>query len=927
MFTHFKERVSAVIATAFVAAAVYACLYFVIKWAASTFAEVLLGSMLVAVIEIGVLVIGLCLTSFLSHAICRLPGFEADSRLGIKVPSSFLLVGVTAASLAFVFDLVAWLPGNDSSWKDMIIGVPVGLAVSALIGLALGCIVWLLFFLGSRRGPAGSFTIQPIVRAARSPISFIPAVASAGILMGIEVPIRCHLLLRPYLCAALDLAFLLLAYVVFAIVSNQITRRNSWIEKGWNLVGILLLILGLAGAVPLIIWRPILHATDILDLVHIAIIVSLGVAIAILVSNRRIAAVRTTSIIVLVIGSAALGGVLSFEPLRPGPVLEPRPPHWLLVDLTSQIDFDNDGYSPIYGVDCNDSDSLINPGAVELPGNGIDDNCRGGDVAAKPPWVPRATYVTPPDELKPPKRILLLLVDALRADRLSYAGYNKETSPNIDRLAAQGVNFTNAYSAAPTTRYAFPILLTGRHEPDILWNRESHPNGIDEENTLLAEVLKENGYHTAAFLTYHLMTRKSGYMQGFDHVDRKYARAFSWMKKRSTSEKLVNRAVRWIRKHRNDNWFVFIHFMDPHHYYVEHSGIPNFGEGNSGLYDGEVFFTDRAIGRMLDKLKKLGLEEDTMVVLMSDHGEMLGEHGCKIHGKNLWQEVARIPLIISSPGIEPRKVSCVTSHCDIAPTILNLAGIDGGKFGMTASSLLPAMLGSCDAEREMVSEIKEYRALIGPRYKLIYNAHTLDLKLFDIVNDPGESQAIQEGHSKTLKEMKDRLLAWEEYRASRQLQTVISRSIVDRIPPRARRFNITLSNGIELVAADLGTGRIHPKKPLKVSLYLRAHKRITQNCEVRVLFNQGKERLKILGAGSHEPVNGSFPFKYFPKEQIIEDAFKLKWKGNPGKAEGFFSIVCDGKRVSAPPGPDVGKANWIELGEIDLGKRPKNEAH
>ncbi len=920
MFTRLKEWISAAVATVLVASAVYACLYFVIKWAAFAFAEGLLGSMLVAVIEIGILVIGLCLTSFMSHAICRLPGLGTDSGPGIRIPFSLLPVGVAAVSLVFFFDLAAWLPDNVFSLKDLIIGVPVGLAVSALIGLVLGGVVWLLFFLGSRRGSAVSFTIQPVVRAARSPISFIPAVASAGIILGIGVPIRCHLLAHPFPCAALDLLFLLLAYVVFAIISSKIARRNREIEKSWHPVGILLLILGLAGIVPLIIWRPLLDATDILDLVHIAIIVSFGTAIAILVPKRRIAAGRAISIIALVTGSATLGGVLLFESLRPSLVLETRPPHWLLVDLTSQIDFDNDGYSPIYGVDCNDSDPLINPGAVELPGNGIDDNCRGGDVAAKPPWVPRPTFVPLPDEIRPPKRILLLIVDALRADRLSYAGYNKKTSPNIDRLAAAGVNFANAYSVAPTTKYAFPILFTGRYEPDILWNRETKPVSIDEENTLLAEVLKENGYSTAAFLTYYLMNKKSGYMQGFDHVDRKYARSFRWLKDRSTSNELVDRAVEWIKKHKNDNWFVLFHFMDPHHYYVEHPDIPDFGEGKSGLYDGEVFYTDRAIGRLFDKLKSMGLQDDTMIVLMADHGEMLGEHGCRIHGKNLWQEVVRIPLIISSPGVEPRKVSCVTSHCDVAPTILNLAGIDGGAFGMTTSTLLPAMLGNCDPERETMSEIKGYRALIGPRYKLIYHVHTLDQKLFDIVDDPGESRDIQKAHPDILKKMKDRLLAWEEYRNSKQLQETISRAIVDRIPPKARRFNITLSNNIELVAADLGTGRIHPKKPLRIALYLRVHERITQDCKVRVLFNQGKERLKIRGAGSHEPVGGSFPFTYFPKGRIIEDAFELTWKGKPGKVEGFFSIVCDGKRIVAPPGPNTEKYGWIELGEIELGR-------
>ncbi len=785
-----------------------------------------------------------------------------------------------------------------------------------------GALVWGLVFLAGRPGLAAAWTVLPVVRAARSLSNLGMALMAAGIVLGAAIPARTVLIDRPWLCAFVDLFALLVAFAAFVATSILAQKLLRGARESWISIGVALVLAGILGCVAAGIWRPYLFSTGLLELLYLANVLLFGAGAWLLLPVTPSPVLRRLAYVIAAVGILAIVSAHLSEKFRPRFAMEIRPSRWLLVDLGSKIDFDGDGYSPLFGGDCDDFDAMRNPGAVEIPGNGIDDNCRGGDRLVSLPWKTRPSFVQMPRTMQQPKRVLLMVVDALRADRLSCYGYKKNTTPNIDILARRGVRFTNAYSASPTTRFAFPILFTGRSIPEIHWNREVHPLGIREENTTIAEVMRDAGFRTAAFLTYYGMRKPSGVVQGFEHVDASQARPLSRFWKAKTSKKVVDRAIRWIEAQKQESWFAFVHFMDPHSSYVKHRGIPKFGRGYKGRYDGEVFYTDRAIGRLLRRMTELGLDRDTAIVLMSDHGEMLGAHGARTHGNVVWQEVLRIPLMVISPGLEPGEVSCPASHVDVAPTILNLVGIDGGRHGMTASTLVPHLLDSCDSDREITAEIGDYRVLVGPRYKMIYRTKSQTYQLYDIVADPREAQDISAERPEVIEQMKERLFAWEEYRASKQIVKALDDSVVDQVPASAQPLNVKFENGIEMVAIDMGDRRITIDEPLRIALYLRTTERVQQTCRVKVVLNLDRKRAKIRGVGSHEPVGSSLPFIYFPVNRIVEDVFHLAWKGQEGRMKGSLALQCEGKHIEALPGPNVWKRGWVSIGEIEVSKKP-----
>lgn len=916
-----RDVAAAVVSLALLLAALYSSLFTLDQWAAASFAQARLASILVAVLEVGVFVVVLCFAPALSHLIRLCLGSGNQQGHGFRsTASQFLVAGAAAAVVLFLADLIGRSATDDSTSGSLAIGIPIGVAVSALCGLICGAVVWGLAFFAGRPGPAAEWTVRPVARAVRSLSNLGMALIAAGIVLAAAIPARTVLIDRPRLCALVDLGALLVAFGAFVATSILARKLRRGVRESWRSIGATLVIAGILGCVAAGIWRPYLFSTGILELLYIANVFLLGAGAWLLMPVAPSPVLRRLAFLIAAVGILTVVSAHLSEKLRPRLAMEIRPSCWLLVDLGSKIDFDGDGYSPLFGGDCDDFDPMRNPDAVEIPGNGIDDNCRGGDRLVSLPWETRPSFVPMPRTMQKPKRVLLIVVDALRSDRLSCYGYEKKTTPNIDLLAREGVRFTNAYSASPTTRYAFPILLTGRSLPEIHWNREVHPLGIREENTTIAEVMRDEGFETAAFLTYYGMRKPSGIVQGFEHVDESLARPLSRFWKATTSEDVVDHLINWIETREQENWFAFVHFMDPHSTYVKHEGIPRFGSGYSGRYDGEVFYTDRAIGRLLRRMKELGLDRDTAIVLMSDHGEMLGAHGAMTHGNIVWQEVLRIPLIVVSPGLEPGEVSCPASHVDVAPTILNLVGIDGRQHGMTASTLVPHLLGSCDSEREITSEIGSYRVLVGPRYKMIYRAKSQVYQLYDIIADPQEAQEISAERPEVLAQMKERLLAWEEYRVSKQIVKALDDSIVDKVPASAQPLNVKFENGIEMVAIDMGNRRITIDEPLKISLYLRATERVRETCRVKVVFNHRRKRARIRGVGSHEPVGGSLPFIYFPVNRIVEDVFHLAWRGQTGRMKGSLALRCEGKRIAALPGPNVIKRGWVDVGEISVSK-------
>ncbi len=907
----------------------YAGFFQIGRWASRSFARPTFASMLVAVIEVGVFVAFLCAAPFVSMIARRLLG-----RVGPVAESStpatsfvrFVLAASIATTAIYLSDVCAWLlVVSEASRSTRPSSALVGLLVSAMCGMVGGSGLWLMAWMATRPGPAASWTLRPIVSRARSLGGLFGGIVLFPLPLVAAVPLRARLLEDHWASAAIDLGALVLALGAFVAGGWLGNRFGPKRATPWRALGVMAAILGLAAAVVAGALRPPLASSGLLDIVLVGIASLLGAAAFVLLPPLSPRWSRWAVAAIGIFGLVATVGAERAAGLRSGPPTEVRPSRWLLVDLTSRVDFDRDGYSPFFDQDCDDFDPYRNPDAPEIPGNGVDDNCRGGDRLIAFPWPRRASFVPLPATVRQPKRILLLVVDSLRADRLSVYGYSKNTSPNIDRLARRSVLFRRAYSGSPLTRFAIPMLMTGRLLPEILWNLATHPPGIRPENTTVAEVLRGAGFRTAAFVTVYALTRRWGITQGFEHVDDSLAHPPSELYGQTTSDGLVDRALRWIETHREDRWFVWMHFLDPHSSYVPHEGIPAFGTDRSGLYDGEVRFTDREIGRLLDRMRALGLDDDTAIVLLADHGEMLGEHGAQTHGGVMWEEVLRIPMIVHVPGIPAGQVDCVTAHQDVASTILNLAGIDGGRQGLTSSTLVPDLIGRCDPDREMIAEMGDSRVIVGPTDKLVFNTRLRTSQLYDLSRDPQEQHNLAEERPEVAARMRQRLAAWEEYRASRQVGDTLARSVVSRVPRSATRLDARFENGVEFLAADLGNRRMDVDHPLRIALYIRATRRVREFCRVNVHFKHGKRAARLRGLGLHEPASGILPFPFFPPGRIVEDLFHLRWRGRSGEMTGKVALWCEGRHMGAQPGPHVGRRGWVDLGTLRVAKkeRPK----
>lgn len=306
--------------------------------------------------------------------------------------------------------------------------------------------------------------------------------------------------------------------------------------------------------------------------------------------------------------------------------------------------------------------------------------------------------------------VLLITVDALRADHLGCYGYPRNTSPNIDKLAKEGATFLKCFSVGPTTAHSFPSFLTGKY----LWHDQNDilmDNILDNKFTTISEYLKGFGYRTAAFVSTRVLRTGRGFEQGFD-----YYKSYAYVGK-DGPEIITNDVLGFLNRHRSRKpIFVWVHYINPHapyappeeffnifyndKLYKEHDKILKlkpkdlqlgdaYSEWTSwgfippivfhkdrynlnyyvACYDAEISHTDFYIGKLLEDAK-----DNTVVVLSADHGESLGEHEAYFsHGENIYDELLHVPLIIKDNGHfkGARMIPEAVSAVDIIPTILS----------------------------------------------------------------------------------------------------------------------------------------------------------------------------------------------------------------------------------------------------------------
>ncbi len=374
--------------------------------------------------------------------------------------------------------------------------------------------------------------------------------------------------------------------------------------------------------------------------------------------------------------------------------------------------------------------------------------------------------------------LLLVAVDTLRADRLSGYGYAAPTSPRLDAFLSQAVVFEDAQATSSWTLASFASLLTSLYPSSH--RCASFSTRLLPQYTTLAEILSANGYATAGIVSHLFLGEKHGLHQGFAHYDQELVMADAQRShEQISSPEITAKALEWLRgragEPRREPWFLFVHYFDPHSVYNQHEGFTErFEATDSGRYDGEVAFTDDHVGRLLEGLEQLGLSGNTVVALVSDHGEEFGEHGAQHHGKTLFREVLQVPFAIRAPGLSPRRVSELVTIVDFLPTVLELLRIPLPQGPIAGRSLVPLMRGEALEPRGALAELRlkpEFPAdayVLG-RWKLVVDRSGTEpaFQLYDREADPQEQQDLASRNPEVVEDLRQRLRA--ELQAARAI--------------------------------------------------------------------------------------------------------------------------------------------------------------
>ncbi|MBN1422889.1 MAG: sulfatase [Planctomycetes bacterium] len=441
--------------------------------------------------------------------------------------------------------------------------------------------------------------------------------------------------------------------------------------------------------------------------------------------------------------------------------------------------------------------------------------------------------------------IIVISIDALRADHLGCYGYERATSPAIDRFAAEGILFARAYAPVGETNPSFASMWSGR---------QPSGHGIDENKRqiapgvpLLAEILAKAGYATAAFSSNPVL-RHTGLESGFGtfvYTDEKDRPHDAW------DESLVRQASAWIETHRGDPFLLWVHFMEPHQPYqpappwdrkflagydgpIDGSAesladlmlqrIPATPEAMArvtALYDGQVAATDARVGRILDALRANGLYDRAAIFVLADHGEELGDHHLYLyHSASVYEGVLRIPFVARIPGRDPsrqtrRRVPEIVRMADFLPSVLGLLEIPFDRSEIDGESWIPLLDVDPPAEvrGRFSSAISEHHRKIftirTDTHRYVYNPDGFtppappfpgpwerqmkpELRgypeftvareeLYDLVKDPREVRDIARDESAKAEELRKRILAYLKERVMRSGPEAVGEATIQRL--------------------------------------------------------------------------------------------------------------------------------------------------
>ena len=384
--------------------------------------------------------------------------------------------------------------------------------------------------------------------------------------------------------------------------------------------------------------------------------------------------------------------------------------------------------------------------------------------------------------------VLFILVDTLRADRMGAYGYERDTSPNLDALAASGIRFAQQISQSSWTKCSMASLWTGLYPIRTRVLRAY--DVLSPEARMPAEVFREAGFRTAGIWRNGWIAPNFGFSQGFEIYlsPRSQRRAEARMRRRENPNfslegddaDILNSAFEFLRAQGHELWFLYLHMMDVHQYaYSEDTAL--FGTGYSDYYDNAVRCVDSLLGHLFDELTQRGLRERTVIVFSSDHGEAFGEHGGEGHARDVYGEVTQTPWIVSLPfRLEPGiVVESRSENIDLWPTVLELLGLPP-LADVDGESLVPQVLAAAGGEAEpdadgvAFAEIDQVwgktrekpRPMVAVnqgRWRLIHRARMPERsELYDKWDDPLEQRDLAAEHPEVSADLDERASAYLE---------------------------------------------------------------------------------------------------------------------------------------------------------------------
>jgi arylsulfatase A-like enzyme len=386
--------------------------------------------------------------------------------------------------------------------------------------------------------------------------------------------------------------------------------------------------------------------------------------------------------------------------------------------------------------------------------------------------------------------VVLITIDTLRADHLSCYGYNRETSPHIDKVAERGILFKNTIAPSSWTAPSMVSLFTSTypinhgviHGFNFRREREKRKQysqaAFSDSLATLPEILKKQGYTTFGVSSNYNLTLRFGFARGFDYFKYRGYHLGS-----ATAEHINELVYLWEDKiKKSEKYFLWVHYMDPHYPYnarspwIEHYDPQLLSKANPpappnpvDLYDSEINYVDSYVRNFM---QKFDLDKKTLLIITSDHGEQFFERGRLGHAWNLHQEEIHVPLIIQLPDrSEMVKIENQTSLLDIVPTILHVLDIDPpeqtiGKVLLKDKeplNWLKTMFSRASESRHIFSELDKVsalKAIITPAWKYIYNYKNKTDQLYSITSDPNELNNLADKNPKQCTQLNKELLHW-----------------------------------------------------------------------------------------------------------------------------------------------------------------------